>query len=146
VSGTLAAHSNKVHYRDTTNCRGASGGGMRAIGGLIVLALTAPLGGCFSLTAQKTVPEWAMAGQGQSAEQPRSRVSRAAAQRRVAEERTGSFETGNAAMSTDRERTVARPAERATRAAPTNFSPEWYAQEKAADEQLRRSMNICRGC
>ena len=144
MSGVLAAHSNKVHYRDTTNCRNVSGGGMRAIGGLIVLALAAPLGGCFSLTAQKTVPEWAMAGQGEAAEQPRARVSRA--QRRVAAERTGSFETGNAAMSTERERTVARPAERAGRAAPTNFSPEWYAQEKAADEQLRRSMNICRGC
>ena len=76
MSGVLAAHSNKVHYRDTTNCRDVSGGGMRAIGGLIVLALAAPLGGCFSLTAQKEVPEWAMAGQGQSAEQPRTRVSR----------------------------------------------------------------------
>ena len=119
---------------------------MRAIGGLVILALAGPLGGCFSLTAQKTVPEWAMAGQRESIEQPRARVNRAPAQRRVAEERTGSFETGNVAMSTERERTIARPAEPAARAAPTNFSPEWYAQEKAADEQLRRSMNICRGC
>jgi hypothetical protein len=103
------------------------------------------LGGCFSLTAQKEVPEWAMAGQGQSAEPSRTRVSRASAPRRAAE-RTGSFETGNVAMSTESERTVARPAAPAGRAAPTNFSPEWYAQEKAADEQLRRSMNICRGC
>jgi hypothetical protein len=146
VSGVLAAHSNKVHYRDTTNCRDVSGGGMRAIGGLIVLALVAPLGGCFSLTAQKEVPEWAMAGQAQSVEQPRARASRAPAQRRVADERAGSFETGNAAMSTERERMVAKPAPQSGRASPTNFSPEWYAQEKAADEQLRRSMNICRGC
>ena len=147
MSGVLAAHSNKVHYRDTTNCRDVLGGGMRAIGGLIVLALAAPLGGCFSLTAQKEVPEWAMAGQGQSVEQPRTRVSRAPAQRRVAEERTGSFETGNVAMSTERERTrAAKPAPQPVAPVPTNFSPEWYAQEKAADEQLRRSMNICRGC
>jgi len=140
----LAAHSNKVHYRDTTNYRVSIGWRMHAIRGLVVLALAVPLCGCFSLTAQKEVPEWAMAGQ--SAEQPRTRVSRAPAQRRVAEERTGSFETGNVAMSTERERMVAKPAPQSGRASPTNFSPEWYAQEKAADEQLRRSMNICRGC
>ena len=122
---------------------------MRAIGGLVVLALAAPLGGCFSLTAEKTVPEWAMAGQEQSIEQRRTRVSRAA-QRRVPEERTGTLlmptNTGNVAMSTEPERAVTRPGQPAARATPTNFSPEWYAQEKAADEQLRRSMNICRGC
>ena len=122
---------------------------MRAIGGLVVLALAAPLGGCFSLTAEKTVPEWAMAGQEQSIEQRRTRVSRAA-QRRVAEERTGTLvmptNSGNVAMSTEPERAVARPSQPAARATPTNFSSEWYAQEKAADEQLRRSMNICRGC
>jgi hypothetical protein len=122
---------------------------MRAIGGLVVLALAAPLGGCFSLTAEKTVPEWAMAGQEQSIEQRRTRVSRAA-QRRVPEERTGTLlmptNTGNVAMSTESERAVTRPTQPAARATPTNFSPEWYAQEKAADEQLRRSMNICRGC
>jgi len=56
------------------------------------------------------------------------------------------LETGNVAMSTERERMVAKPAPQSGRAGPTNFSPEWYAQEKAADEQLRRSMNICRGC
>ena len=122
---------------------------MRAIGGLVVLALAAPLGGCFSLTAEKTVPEWAMAGQEQSIEQRRTRVSRAA-QRRVPEERTGTLlmptNTGNVAMSTESERAVTRSSQPAARATPTNFSPEWYAQEKAADEQLRRSMNICRGC
>ena len=121
---------------------------MRAIRGLVILVLAAPLAGCFSLTAQKEVPDWAMAGQGQSAEQSRTRVSRAPAQRRVVE-RTGSFEmptnTGNVAMSTEPERTPARPPQPA-RPSPTNFSPEWYAQEKAADDQLRRSMNICRGC
>jgi hypothetical protein len=122
---------------------------MRAIGGLVILALAAPLAGCFSLTAQKEVPEWAMAGQGQSAEQSRTRVSRAPAQRRVVE-RSGSFEmptnTGNVAMTTEPERAAAKPAQPAGRSSPTNFSPEWYAQEKAADDQLRRSMNICRGC
>ena len=49
-----------------------------------------------------------MAGQRQSIEKPRAHVSRAPAQRRVAEERTGGFETGNVAMSTERERTIAR--------------------------------------
>ena len=41
-------------------------------------------------------------------------------------------------------RTPAAPA--AEPADVTAFSPEWQAREKAADEKLRRSMNICRGC
>jgi hypothetical protein len=138
-----------VHYRDTTNCRVVLGGGMRAIPGLIVLALAVPLGGCFSLTAEKTVPEWAMAPHLQPAQQPRRVTSRAPAQRRVAEERTGTVvmptNTGNVAMPVG-DRAVERPAPQSARSTPTNFSPEWYAQEKAADEQLRRSMNICSRC
>jgi hypothetical protein len=122
---------------------------MRAIWSLIVLALGAPLGGCFSLTAQKPVPDWAMATQAQSVEQPRARVSRAPAQRRVAEERTFSvvmpIVTDNVAMPIG-DRPVARSSPQPAGAAPTNFSAEWYAQEKAADEQLRRRMNICNGC
>jgi len=122
---------------------------MRAIPGLIVLALAAPLGGCFSLTAEKSVPAWAMAPQAQGVEQPRRVVNRASAQRRVAEEGTGSVvmptNTGNVAMPVG-DRAVERSAPQSARSSPTNFSPEWYAQEKAADEQLRRQMNICRGC
>ena len=120
---------------------------MRATSSLIVLVLAAPLGGCFSLTAQKTVPEWAMAPQAQSVEQPRTRVSRARAPRRGAEEHTATVVmptySDNVAMSIgDRPRPAPQPAH----AAPTNFSAEWYAQEHAADEQLRRRMNICNGC
>lgn len=122
---------------------------------LIVLALAAPLGGCFSLTAQKPVPDWAMATQAQaieqSVQQPR-RVSRAPTQRRVAEERTGAVvmptNTDNVAMPTG-ERTTPRPQPVRSQSAgptPTNFSAEWYAQEHAADEQLRRRMHICNGC
>jgi len=28
----------------------------------------------------------------------------------------------------------------------TAYTPEWFAREHAADERLRRQMNICRGC
>jgi hypothetical protein len=120
---------------------------MRAMRSLFLVALAAPLGGCFSLTAQKPVPEWAMASQAQSIEQSR-RVARAPAQRRVAREWTGGMptNTGNVAMSTAERAAAQQTTAPTARSAPTNFSPEWYAQEKAADERLRRSMNICSAC
>ena len=94
-SGLLAAHSNKVHDRDTTNCRSCIGWRHARDRGLIVLALAAPLGGCFSLTAQKPVPEWAMATQAQAIEQsvaaaaPREPGSDTATCRRGAYRRSG---------------------------------------------------------
>src|SRR6266513_155086 len=61
---------------------------------LVVLALTVPLAGCLSLTAPKTIPEWAMSPTAENAE-PRAKPRRtAAAVRRPAVqvvERTGTI-------------------------------------------------------
>src|SRR5258708_5649554 len=59
---------------------GGRGGAMRI---LIALALSVPLAGCFSLTAPKPIPEWAMQPQ-TSAVEPAARPQRAAAVRRRA--------------------------------------------------------------
>jgi hypothetical protein len=126
--------------------------------GLCVLALGLPLAGCFSVTAPKEVPGWAMSSQAQYSEQPRGKVSRRAPHQRVVRQETDSADmptiTGNAAMPTngvqpDRAavRTVTRPTSSvAPTTSVTPFTPEWHAQEDAADAQLRRRMNICNGC
>jgi hypothetical protein len=131
-------------------------GVMAGLRGLCVLALALPLGGCFSVTsviAPKEVPGWAMSPQAQYSEQPRVKVSRRA--QRVVRRETDSADmptiTGNAAMPTNRvqpDRAIVRPTARPSGAtgSPTAFTPEWHAQENAADEQLRRRMNICNGC
>jgi hypothetical protein len=106
--------------------------------------LAVPLAGCFSVIAPKPIPDWAMSAAAET-EYPRARTSRRAAARQVAIESTDSTAattTGNAAMPTG---TVRRPA--ASRpSGPTAYTPEWHAEEKAADERLRRRMNICVGC
>jgi hypothetical protein len=133
-------------------------GVMAGLRGLCVLALALPLGGCFSVTsviAPKEVPGWALSPQAQYSEQPRVKASRRAPQQRVVRREIDRADmptiTGNAAMPTHRvepERTVVRPAARSTGStgSPTAFSPEWHAQEDAAEAQLRRRMNICNGC
>ena len=125
--------------------------------GLLVLAVVLPLGGCFSVTAPKEVPSWAMSPQGME-QAPRRKVARRATPRPVvapqeepdaveAPAQTGNIQTGNAAMPTGSQRpvvrTIARPA---ASGGPTAFTPEWHARENAADEALRRRMNICGGC
>jgi hypothetical protein len=126
---------------------------MAGLRGLCVLALALPLGGCFSVTAPKEIPSWAMSPQGGYTEQPRVKVSRRPPQQRVVRQEADSDEvptlTGNAAMPTNGarlDRTVVRPTARPTGSSPTAFSPEWHAQEDAAEAQLRRRMNICNRC
>jgi hypothetical protein len=120
--------------------------------GLLVLAIALPLGGCFSVTAPKEVPGWAMSPSAEQGEAPRRKVARRTTPRQaVAQEDTGSVElpiqTGNVAMPTGPQRSVVRTVARpAAGAGPTAFSPEWHARENAADEALRRRMNICSGC
>jgi hypothetical protein len=150
----LADHDNKVHCRDRANFRFIWWVVMAGLRGLFALALGLPLAGCFSVTAPKEVPAWAMSPQAQYSEQPRVKVSRRASQPRLARQETDGDEmptiTGNAAMPTNGERAVVRttprPAGTGTSGSPTAFSPEWHAREQAADEQLRRRMNICNGC
>lgn len=115
---------------------------------MLVLAVALPLGGCFSVTAPKEIPGWAMSS-ADRAEPARRKVARRTTPQRVAREEPAEppTVTGNVAMPINGERpavrTIARPA---TSASPTAFTPEWHARENAADEALRRRMNICRGC
>jgi len=130
---------------------------------LVVLALTMPLAGCFSLTAPKTIPEWAMSPQAEIAAEPRAKSRTVAAVRRPAVqvvERTGTVSDAPtnmqpAGLGSAVVRAVVRakptalqpPAFAAQSSEPTAFSPEWQAREDARDGTLRRSMgNICRGC
>jgi hypothetical protein len=121
---------------------------MRVLPSLFVLLITVPLAGCFSVTAPKEIPDWAMSSQAES-EQPRVRTTRRAAPPRIAEYPVTSdmpTNTGNVAMPTgDVPRTPPRRAV-VTEQTPTAFSPEWHALEQAADDKLRRQMNICNGC
>src|SRR5262245_46602454 len=112
---------------------------MRVLPSVIVVALAVPLAGCFSVTAPKEIPGWAMSSQAEP-EQPRARTARRATPRNT--EHAYSTEmptnTGNVAMSMG----AAPPARPrrviATEQGPTAFSAEWHAREDAADEKLRR--------
>ena len=125
--------------------------------GLLVLAIALPLGGCFSVTAPKDIPGGAMSPQGmEQGAAPRRKVARRPrTEPAVAPEDEGTgnvdmpTQTGNAAMPTGPQRTVVRSPTRPAAnpsPSPTAFSPEWHARENAADEALRRRMNICNGC
>ncbi len=109
---------------------------MRPLFRLFVLALAAPLAGCTGVTASKEIPAWAMAtgvSHGETARPAR----RSARPRAVAHD-----VAADAPLVTGSVR--AQP--RAVSSGPTAYTPEWFAQEQAADERLRRQMNICRGC
>jgi hypothetical protein len=119
---------------------------MRPLFRLAVLALAAPLAGCFSVTAPKEVPPWAMAtGTGERLGEPAKPVRRVARPRAVALESiaNGPTVTGSVSAQPDSVRT---PTPARSSNSPTAYTPEWFAQEHAADERLRRQMNICRAC
>ena len=120
----------------------------------IALALCVPLAGCFSLTGPKSVPEWAMNPQQQVVSETRVKPRRAVVQHQPIEVEVDVADRSGAVGVPTNEQPVglakdgARPT-RASVAQPrevTAFSAEWKAREDAADEKLRRSMNICRGC
>jgi hypothetical protein len=136
---------------------------------LIVVALTMPLAGCFSLTAPnfslvapKTVPEWAMDQQAENTAEPSAKPRRNVAVRRPAPtavqvvEQTGTISDAPTNMqpaglghAVVRAKPTALPSPElsARSSEPAAFSAEWQAREDARDGTLRRSMgNICRGC
>ena len=117
---------------------------MRALPSVLVIAMAFPLAGCFSLTASKPIPDWAMSSYAGNEAQPRARTVRRTAARQIADDDSTVMPTttGNAGMTT---RTVIRPPA-ARPSGPTAYTPEWHAEEKAADERLRRQMNICTRC
>jgi hypothetical protein len=132
---------------------------------LLVVALTVPLAGCFSLTAPKSIPEWAMSPQAENPAEPRAKVTRHNVTRhnvaarppavRVVE-RTGSvsdapinMQPAGLGRAVVRAKPTALPAPEfsARSSEPTAFSTEWQARENERDGVLLRSMgNICRGC
>jgi hypothetical protein len=122
---------------------------------LMALVLCVPLAGCFSLTGPKPLPEWAMS----SHQQEEVSATPAKPRRAVAQPSLPQVHVADSSGAVVGVPTNVRPAglaKRVTRtpaSAPaaqpadvTAFSPEWQARENAADEKLRRSMNICRGC
>ena len=121
-----------------------------------VLALSVPLAGCFSLTAQRPIPEWAMQAQSDATVEPAPRPQRSAAAPRepvrVARQSDGTatdapinVRPAGLTHSVARKRPTALLTEPA--ADVTAFSTEWHAREEARDAQIRRSMNnVCRGC
>jgi hypothetical protein len=102
---------------------------------LFVLALAAPLAGCYGVTTPKEVPPWAMAGHAGYRE-PAKPMRRVARPRALAQD-----VPADAALVTGSVRAQPRAS-----SGPIAYTPEWFAQEHAADERLRRQMNICRGC
>lgn len=121
---------------------------------LVALVLCAPLGGCFSLTGPAPLPEWAMNPQQQVTSETRVKPRRAVVRREAVEprevdvaDRTGAvgIPTNERPANLAKDRQAPRASAAQTRE-PTAFSAEWQARENAADEKLRRSMHICRGC
>lgn len=118
----------------------------------VALALCVPLAGCFSLTAPKTIPDWAMSPQAANPDEPQAKPRRVAVRRNVERvavrpaERNLSGEPTNArsaGLSSER-RGEAASATQGTGTKP--YSAEWQAREDALDDKLRRRMNICNGC
>lgn len=92
---------------------------------LVLALLCLPLAGCFGLTwPPPPLPDWAMS--------PHAEV---AAPTRASATRRASSQRGRSQIGTNPARDDILP-----------FTPEWQAREDAFDAQLRRSMNICRGC
>jgi hypothetical protein len=100
---------------------------MRGMGIVVAMALSLPLGGCFSaILPPKELPDWAMSPQ--RADAPTRVRIKTVRHMRGAPDRT-------ADISFVRPMADVKP-----------FSAEWQARENAFDEKLRRSMNICGSC
>src|SRR5687768_11514579 len=103
---------------------------MPGLRGLFVLGLALPLAGCFSVTAPKEVPGWAMSTQVQPGEQPRAKPGRRAPQHRIVTQEDREVaasvgiptHSGNAAMPTNPVRAVVTTSPRPANV--TAFTPE----------------------
>jgi hypothetical protein len=128
---------------------------------VVLLALSVPLAGCFSLTAEKPIPEWAMQPHAVVAEPGAVPQRSAAVRRHHAPKTVAARPRIDLTASIDTMPTNVQPAglnHAVVRRRPTAlgtgnptdmtaFSPEWHAREDARDADLKRSMNnICRGC
>ena len=122
----------------------------------VALALCVPLGGCFSLTGPKPLPEWAMSSPQQEASATPARPQQRAVAQRQPRQVDVADSSGTAVgiptnvqpagLAKAGSRKAPAPARAAEPADVTAFSPEWQAREAEADARLRRSMRICSGC
>jgi hypothetical protein len=125
---------------------------------LPVLLLVLPLAGCYSLSAPKDVPGWAMSSGAETDAMPRRTVRRVAAPRPSEEDRAAEMErlipSDTTSINTGPASAPANGRRLAVRTQPHRMGPEKPAaarpgvslDDTAADEQLRRQMTICRGC
>jgi len=98
---------------------------------LVLALLCLPLAGCFGLTwPPPPLPDWAMQPQANAVTPVHGRVADRMPSRRA-----------HKAGDTSPTRSKTKPDDDIL-----PFTPEWQAREDAFDAQLRRSMNICRGC
>jgi len=99
----------------------------------VVVVLGLPLAGCFGVTLPpKPLPEWAMHPQAYETTPARPRTARTQTPRVIAHRGPPDQ---SAPVSFVGPLPEVLP-----------FTPEWTAREDAADEKLRRRMNICGGC
>jgi hypothetical protein len=125
---------------------------------LPILLLALPLAGCYSVTASKEVPAWAMSSGAESDATPRRAVRRASAPQADVEDRAAEMEqlipsdtttinTGNASLPSGAKKLVVRAQpHRMGAEKPAAVRSDARVEDSAADEQLRRRMTICRGC
>ena len=96
----------------------------------VLLLLCLPLAGCFGVTwPPPPLPDWAMSPHAEPAAPTRARVAR-----RVTSQSAPGQTSSNSKAVPTREGDV------------LPFSAAWQAREEALDKQLRRTMDICRGC
>jgi hypothetical protein len=127
---------------------------------LPILLLALPLAGCYSVTASKEIPAWAMSSGAESDTTQRRAVRRASAPRPPAEDTDVAAErlipsdvttinTGNASLSSGGRQLVVRSQPHrmgAEKPAATQSGIRDVWASDPADDELRRRMTICRGC
>jgi hypothetical protein len=115
-------------------------GGVVSVGKLrlaFVAIVALSLGGCFSLVAEKPVPDWALT-QSQPAE-----ASDTAQKPKTARRKTQQRTARNAEVPTN---SVPTGLSTKSGGASADYGPAWQAREKNLDDRLRQQLNICRGC
>jgi hypothetical protein len=117
---------------------------MRNMRVALVLLAALPLGGCFSLVAEKPVPDWALS-QARPNDGPETTVKRKVARHRTPH-RTARNVSDAAPPTNSQQSRLSTGSTAPAGSGNASYSPEWQAHEKALDDRLREKMNICRGC
>lgn len=109
---------------------------MRVTMRITMLALLClPLAGCFGVTwPPPPLPDWAMHPQAHRQAEP-ARAAGVRAARMPSRRERGEAGVASRTLPNTRADDDVLP-----------FSAQWQAREEALDKELRRTMNICRGC